>query len=223
MAENIDEPKRPRNREGRPKKYDWDNLFKEFVDSGKTKAAFLRGKGIAPNPLQARDWNTHLWKSKVAIQNTIAERDREAPEHYVDLLALVQQWSRGLAVKHFKPAELALIHIELLLQKGFTTDAQGVTGTKLAPRELRALIAAAADCQKIQRLALGLSTENVALPPPQAPQDPEKNVSPSEQTGPVFVVEVNQNGKFLRPRPRLTAGQIPEANTLEIKPDEPKE
>lgn len=219
---------------GRQPKYDWEALYKEFLTSGMTKHKFLMTKGIATNHPSARGWAAHVGKTREAIKALIAEREREVPGQLVDLFALVKTMSMGLAVKHYKPAEFAIMHIEIQLEKSFIIDeATGqITGSRLTPREMRQLLGALADAQKIQRLALGLSTDNIAnhgQPTPGDGSHVEKNATPGapgepekQSSGPVFVVEVNANGKFIRPRPRLALGVRSEASAEDAKPSEEK-
>lgn len=189
------------------KKHDWDALYKEFLESGMTKRKFLMSKGVHPTHPNARAWGTSVWKAREAVKEAMQEREADAPKQIADLLGLVQTWSLGLAPKHYQAANLLRTHAELFLEKSLVIENGEIAGTKLKPREMNALAQVLSQCQKMERLALGLSTENVAANH-MAPQDGahvEKPVerTEAEQRGPVFVVEVNQNGKFVRPRPRM--------------------
>jgi hypothetical protein len=83
--------------------------------------------------------------------------------------------------------------------------------TKASPGELAKIAQVASEIQRIQRLCLGMTTENMGLgatPPGQEPEGGshvEKEGKDSPPTGmPTFIVEMSRGGKFQRVRPRLT-------------------
>jgi len=202
---------------------DWQALYKEFLESGKSKSAFLRSKGIHPSHSATRGWGSKIWKAKVAIKAAMAEREADAPQQIGDLLGIVQTWSLGLAPKHYRAANMLRTHAEVYLENKLKIEEGEIVGTNLTPREMNALAQVLVHCQKMERLALGLSTENVAANHTGAPgtsaaqgahvETPAEELPAAEKRGPVFVVEVNQNGKFVRPRPRMQ---------LQVAASEPK-
>lgn len=131
------------------------------------------------------------------------------PEASPSSWQVVQQWRRKQVMEDYKSAESVRMHVKLILKHSLAQQA-GEGGkvefrTLLKPHEVRQLTQALGDCQRIQRLALGLSTENVGVDLPSSAgedQHVEKNVTPSEEPIPTFVVEMSRGGKFMRPRPR---------------------
>lgn len=122
---------------------------------------------------------------------------------------LLQQWRRKQAVEDWKGADQVRMVVKMLLKDSVkeTTapDGKKSYSTTLKPHEVRQITQALSDVQRIQRLAIGLSTENVGIDQPAAAGDQqhvEKDVTPREEPIPVFVVEMSSRGKFLRPRPR---------------------
>lgn len=178
-----------------------------------TKGKFLVNKGINPSTIEARHWKGNIWKGRMAIQDAMKDRAREEPDQLVDLFAAVQQWSLGLAPKHYNASQMLRMHAELLMEKSIKIENGTMVGTTLKPSQLSQLATVLATCQKMDRLACGLSTENVAANVGGASGHVEKSdTQPMEdKRGPVFVVEVSVNGKFVRPRPRMELVQQIEA------------
>jgi hypothetical protein len=57
--------------------------------------------------------------------------------------------------------------------------------------------------QRIQRLSLGMSTENVGVDRPEENVNVEKSTDGDGPQLPVYVVEMSRGGKFVRARLRL--------------------
>lgn len=124
---------------------------------------------------------------------------------------VIKAWRTKQAVEDWKGADQARMAIKLILkdsvQKVTGTDGRETFKTTLKPHEVRQITQALGEIQRIQRLSIGLSTENVGLDHmPDPHQDGqghiEKDVTPQEQPLPTFIVEMSSRGKFLRPRPR---------------------
>jgi hypothetical protein len=194
-------------------KHDWDALYKEFLESGLTRAKFLINKGIHPGANEARQWKHKVTIAREKIKAAVTGRDADGePAQLVDLLGAVQQWSLGLAPKHYNASQMLRTHAELFMERSLKIENGVIVGTTLKPREMNALAQVLSHCQKMDRLACGLSTENVAANhtgnagthvADQNAAQPSGDKPQEEKRGPVFVVEVNQNGKFVRPRPRM--------------------
>ena len=72
----------------------------------------------------------------------------------------------------------------------------------LTPMQVRQLAEAVAAVQRTQRLALGMSTDNIGLDLPPSAGSGTHVAQPSpEDEAPLFIVEMTQNGKFVRQRP----------------------
>lgn len=113
------------------------------------------------------------------------------------------------ALSDHKTAEAVRSHIRLLLNHGIAND-QGRPRTKLKPYEIRALALALKDVQQIQRLSLGMSTENIGIDDMRDTSsvriETEKNVTPEpakqvDET-PTFEVQMSRRGRFITARPR---------------------
>lgn len=89
------------------------------------------------------------------------------------------------------------------------TDAAGNTimGTTFSPSDLARIAQVAESVQKIQRLSLGMSTENVGMDRPEDTSHIEKTAQPASTDPqlPTYVVEMSRGGKFVRSRPRLVS------------------
>lgn len=195
----------------RLQKYDWEELYKEFVDSALSLREFLEEKGINSTSPHVKA-KTHWWrKSLTETQKylaTLGSRLWGGDKHaqIENIWELLMQWREKSAMTHYRWAHAAGVHVELMLQKAAEIDADGnPVATKLDPKELNALVAAMERIQKIQRIALGLSADNPGVVPPQKPDEGHIEKQDTEQDGPVFVVTVNERGKFSTPRPRIVS------------------
>lgn len=120
---------------------------------------------------------------------------------------VVEQWRRKQAVVDYKMAEDVRTVLRVLLNEALE-ETKGENGevvykAKIDANQAHKITQAMINVQKVQRLALGLSTDNLGLPPPDS--HVEKNVTPKgdeEPPIPTFVVEMSSKGRFLRPRPR---------------------
>lgn len=125
---------------------------------------------------------------------------------------IIDQWRSRQAMDDVKLADALRQQIKILLSTSTKrTEVEAPDGTKtvgyttsLRPHEIKALTQAAADIQRVQRLALGLSTDNLGINDDRAQPEShvEKNVTPAEDAPPVFEVLMSKNGKFVRARPR---------------------
>lgn len=121
---------------------------------------------------------------------------------------MVQKWRQKQAADDYRTTDTIRSHVKLLLknsiEKVTVTDDDGVTKTefvsKLTPQDLRALSHTTEALQRVQRLALGLSTENIGVEVGSSEATEGNNEDTNEI--PTFEVEINRNGKFVRSRPR---------------------
>lgn len=122
---------------------------------------------------------------------------------------VVATFRRKQAMEDWRTADAIRAHMKAILRKSLvrerTEGGEERVTTGLKPHEVKQIAQTAAELQRIQRLALGLSTENLGIDPPsEAGSHVEKNVTPTpeEEPIPTFVVEMSVGGKFMRPRPR---------------------
>lgn len=207
-------PKKMPGGRGRPG-IDWDALYDEFLKSNKSKVNFLHSKGINPT-LQNVKQKTAMWvnNSKDALEH-IRQTDKWKKENgttdegvivanrVAEVMEIVNGWRISQAMSDYKTADNIRMHLKIILQKSLKremVDGKESFDTLLRPSDLRHLSDVLATLQKVQRLALGMSTENVGV---ERLEDLNKPDDMSEDDIPIFVVEVGSNGKFERPRPRL--------------------
>jgi hypothetical protein len=166
-------------------------------------------KGIqTPEDLKERKDNipqTPPEETAADIAPMIGRSSDVKPQAQMSAWQAVQAWRRKQSKSDYETAEQARLAIKLILKDSIRrVDAEGGFATSLKPHEVRQLTQAISDVQRIQRLALGLSTENIGVdsPAPVSEGHVEKNITPTEEASPVFQVVMSSRGKFLRPRPR---------------------
>lgn len=209
---------------------DWDSLFIEWVKSGKPKAAFLLEKGIKTSGGVSKataDWTAKFKAMANGMRETSVLSKAEVPAEAAlpaeptagrtatDVAVraqpspwqTVQEWRRKQSIEDYKSGDTVRTAVKLLLKNSMKRvdvgDGKVEFQTTLKPHEVKQLAQALESVQRIQRLAVGLSTENIGIDTPgPAPGDThvEKNVTP-EADIPTFVVEM-RGGRFVRPRPR---------------------
>jgi hypothetical protein len=190
---------------GRPA-VNYELLFDEWVKSGLHRVAFLESYGLDPKSPTVRrktkSWNRDTQAAQKAMKRTNAyDKGTPRPQQEIaEMWQLVQGWRRGQAGKDFECAEKLRQHLDSLLAQHLKI-VDGEMISKLTPTSLGRLADTAAKIQRMQRLALGMSTDNVGIP---ILPEPETHVEGEQQTSdvPVYVVEVNKDGKFIRSKPR---------------------
>jgi len=202
LTEQIKEPKLVISKIGRPA-IDWAALFDEWVVTKKRKAVFLREYGINPSSGAAikntSGWTQGIKKAAKAVAdaNGLFEPQKEVDEIY----KMVTTWRKGQSINDFKVTDNLRLHIKVILNNALTKyigpDGQEKVKTSLKTKEIRDIAGALEAIQRIQRLALGLSTQNVGV-------GIESRIESNDienDVNPIFVVEVNENGKFVKARP----------------------
>lgn len=118
--------------------------------------------------------------------------------------SLITRWRAGQAAQDWRTSDQMRWHIESILAQRIRevkeADGNVRIETTLKSHEVRALALALGEVQRIQRLAVGLSTENIGI---DGPTDPNVEKEQGAETNPnLFVVELTKAGKFTRARPR---------------------
>lgn len=188
---------------------DWTQLYHMWLKSGMAKPEFLEQFGIslksAKTKMMIAAWSRDERTTATKMQNLNTLVNGPASDsHVASLWQVVQQWRAGQAESDFKSADAIRTHVKLMLNNGFVRDGNGNVQTKLTPSQINSLADTLAVVQKIQRLALGMSTENVGVDKPMDTHIEQPTGADSDI--PVFVVEINDQGKFIRPRPKLVNG-----------------
>ncbi len=184
---------------------DWELLFDEWIKSKEKKAKFLREKGFDPTDKavkkKTRKWTIDL---KMATRNIRKATDKDGLKPMRDISELwhmVQGWRRRQAPDDWKTADALRSHLKMILNENTVKDKHGKHISELRPQDLEKLANVALSIQKIQRLALGMSTENIGVDRP----DTQVETPEVEDTGeviPIYHAEVNVNGKWVRSTPR---------------------
>ena len=199
MAEEKKRKKPFKHTLGRPA-IDWELLYQDWMSSNMPKRDFLLQYGLLLSSGNVKRKTQH-WDRGVAIaSHNLLEADRDKsrpPKEIAGLWQVVQQWRGSQCENDYKLADAMRSHVKLILNQSIRKTDLG-TESKLKPHELRALTEALKNLQMIQRLALGMSTENVG----HEHHIEEQARTDGEDDCPVFIVEVNDNGRFVRPRPR---------------------
>lgn len=217
---------------GRPK-VDWDTLLIKYqeMEVDIPIGEFLRTYGIDYKARSARQ-ATREWSDRT-IYHSDVEPDKpedKVPRMHISeakaktilnqdlppvipikvqlqpgLWEKVQQWRSTQAISDYETAEALRSHVKLYINQQMKKDKNGkVVGSRMRAIEVAHIGKALLDIQKVQRLALGMSTENVGVNNPAEAVASE--VDRTADDVPIFAVEVNKNGKFVRPRPRKISG-----------------
>lgn len=114
-----------------------------------------------------------------------------------EIWQIIAQWRQKQAENDYKLADVIRLHCKVILKNNLrsTRDRNGNQSyeSDLKPNELLSIARVAETVQKIQRLALGLSTENIGI-------ESNNRETTGEDNIPIFEVQVNQNGKFIKVR-----------------------
>lgn len=185
----------------------WDQLYNEWLKSKKTKREFLTEYGFSLQSSTVKQmiaaWSRDEKTSRARMGRLV--KSQQTPEKHISgLWQVVQQWRAGQAEADWKTADNIRSHLKLILNNAVVMDDDGKPHSKLTPRDLVNVADALETLQKVQRLALGMSTENVGV---DRPDDGSHVESGDDELGvPIFEVQISDNGKFKRARPILING-----------------
>jgi len=205
--ESISPLKAPKLETGGRPAIDWEMLFDEWVRSGQHRVAFLESYGLDPTSARiqrkTKSWNRDTQIAQKSMMKRSKAYDKGTPrpqKEIAEMWQLVQGWRKGQAEKDFAAAEQLREHFTLLLNQATTRNKAGELVTKMSSTSLSRLADVALKIQKMQRLALGMTTENVGIPTlPEPETHVEAEIGPQF---PTYIVEVSKDGKFHRPKPR---------------------
>ncbi len=229
MSDDTNAP--PIRRYGRPRKpgrpgYDWDALYIGWLHSGMDKNAFLKARGVAFRGGSAlkhtarwiRDLNFDQYQTLIANQGAEL-REPTSPEKHEPIHEAHHSevddaccWQQVMArrssqgISDWQSADSVRTHIELILEQGMSCriceDGQVGLSTTLTPQELRQLAKALSDVQRVQRMALGLTSDDVGkIPQGECLSEPPQAVD-GEHRKNMFIVELSRSGRFIHARPR---------------------
>jgi hypothetical protein len=165
---------------GRPPR-DWDRLFSEWVATPSLGMnEFLVSKGLDPKSgstkLKTRNWKKNIGPAREELEaGKVVEEGLKPETHMVDVSPQrmqanwdkIRTWRQGQSVSDWKTADNVRLHVSLILKGGLRVI-EGDGGkkefaTSLGTRQLRDLSGVLMNVQRIQRLALGMSTENIGM------------------------------------------------------------
>lgn len=196
------EPPKTKGKTGRSV-IDWEAMFDLWVESGLPKTTFLKQYGQKPTTGHVRKktngWTRDaLFARKAAIESNPSLKNKVKKDE--GLWKTIQEWRKTQGVDDWKTADAIRTHIKLQLNKGIVMGEDGKPMSTIKPNDLRHLADCLSSVQRTQRLALGMSTDNVGVADPS-----DSNVEVDSLDCPTFIVEVSDTGKFKSQRPKEVA------------------
>lgn len=183
-----------------PKGYSMGDLVvRQFADRLETeypKKQYKETEVLSPEVDKAVDIKTRTAKRALINEPGPDDTDPQTEDKITELWRKITTWRNNQPEADYKIGNALQNHIKMILNQSLV-NVEGEMRTKLNARAISHLTQASLNVQKLQRLALGLSTENMGL------QERDNLVAEtSDDEIPTFVVEINKDGKFIRPRPR---------------------
>jgi len=180
---------------------DWKALFEQWCATNMCRRDFLTSLGLSSKNENCRHHTMH-WTNK-ARQAYIESKIKHG-EQYTDnhMWELIRDWQKQQVRRDYESGEAVRTHCKLLLNLNlsYRIDDAGnkIFSTALTPREIKDIAYALNSVQKIQRLALGMSTDNIGV------DGDARNIAREENEGkgPTFVVQLTESGKFTQQRPK---------------------
>ena len=201
-AKGLEEPPR-KSVNGRRPQIDWDTLLKQWILSGMDRDPFLAKFGLHAEQAYVKK-GIKLWPKVDEEHRTVRQIMKPHIEEVAEVWSLVRGHRKKQAISDFETAEALRNHVKLILTKAVAVGENGETITKLKPADCANLARTLIDIQRVQRLALGMSTENVGV---DRPDDGSHVETGDDEMGvPIFEVQISDNGKFKRARPILING-----------------
>ena len=193
-------------------KYDWDALGIEWRSSGMSKSAFLRGKNIDPNSGNARRQMAKWTNSEEEVVSVIEkakklkndQKKKFTLKQIKEFWALIEGFRADQAVADYKLAETIRSHLRMKLRDGLSfrkEKGKEVPLSKLSHQQLSTYLLCLERAQRIQRLALGLTTGDTGIDEKVLDTSDKPKIDEEEFEN-IYVCEVSKDGKFKRPRPR---------------------
>lgn len=188
-----------RSGRGRPS-IDWGQLYDAWIDSDMDAKGFLEiyGMNVKSGNVAGR---IKEWQARA---NRVTAKIIPAGMASKDLWQVIKEWRLKQGEDDYKTADALRQHVKLVLNKSLRKDVDGKPYSIISNRDMTGISNTLLNIQRIQRLALGMSTENVGLPADQTAQDSMIAMVTDKDAAdeiPTFVVEVNKAGKFVRPKP----------------------
>jgi hypothetical protein len=194
--------------------YDWEDLFARWARSGLKKNEFLKKEGINPNGMIAKrkteGWYVDVTKASRILRGQSKEDEVETVLKAMDakddplppgnalkeIWQIVQTWRQKQSEHDYRLADVIRLHCKVLLKNSLSSkmnkDGSETMISNLKPNDLLSIARIAETVQRVQRLALGLSTENIGV-------DRGIEVDNNENV-PIFEVQMSENGKFVNVR-----------------------
>lgn len=202
---------RPTNRHATRGKIDWDVLYKYWLDQNKPIDEFLAEfKHIKPDSVRVRRVTDKWTRPCIRIRDDLNDgkelnendfHPKTTKLHFEDpnqVWQLISKWRIRQAVSDFEIAEKIKDKIKYVLDYEHY----------ISPQHLNQIAKSLEVVQKVQRLALGLSTEHIGIENQTNPlvdktnEHEDQKILEAADNTPTFIVEMNDNGKFKRLKPR---------------------
>lgn len=147
-------------------------------------------------------WPIKPGQEQIAEIMSVSVPDRES-KRYEDNVARVWEMIRSCratqAEKDYRTGEKIRAIIELNIRQ---LEAMEEAGKEIKGHQIVNLAKSLETVQRIQRLSLGMSTDNVGVEDARKLAEDQAADGEMASDAPVFAVEVTDNGKFKRLRPR---------------------
>lgn len=199
----LEPPKMKSKGPGR-KGIDFESLYLLWVDSGLTIPDFLSIYGLKGNSSKIQSVIKE-WKERATDAALVNLEEKKNPVHGQEIWETIKKWRLRQGEEDYLTANALRQHIKVRLKKTLIKHADGTYDSALKSAELDTMSRTLLNVQKIQRLALGMSTDNVGVSH-SSPELMSIDRVDSHEEVPLFIVEMNENGKFKRSRPRESAG-----------------
>lgn len=193
------------NSNGKRKRVNWPLMFEMWCDTDMTVAGFLNQFADC-NPYSGnskrmtKEWSDVKRMAYREKQRMETGRTQDKLTQGLGLWDTIKSWRKEQARSDYNTADAVRVHLKLILNQSIRKDPDTDKAISLLKAsEAKAITEALVNIQKIQRLSLGMSTENVGV---EMPDSHVEKPSDEDMDYPMFIVEVNDNGKFKSPRPK---------------------
>jgi|AntAceMinimDraft_13_1070369.scaffolds.fasta_scaffold13048_2 hypothetical protein len=191
------------------KNIDWGTLEKMWMAQTRytTVQSYLISFGLDPTKRRFKEI-TKYWEGKEfasAEAKKLLDRtlkNKAIPEDYEEkvsqVMSMIRTWRALQAEKDYELGnelrDLVMYQISKLKEKC-------AEGKEIRTFDILNLTKILETVQRVQRLSLGMSTDNVGIEDARDLAEQQTGIDPKDTT-PIFEVEVNNHGKFTRMRPR---------------------
>ncbi len=149
---------------------DWEALRLEFIHGAMTAEELAERHGLKPDTVRTRarrggwrEQREELSRAVVSRAEAVAQAEESVAQHVDAVATAVAVEVKATTLVEFNADDVKLAKALRAEVAKLITEARKAGGARLSPRDLNALAATAERAQRMGRLALGVSTENVGL------------------------------------------------------------